>query len=56
MHTRLASAKNKFLLSAGALLLASTVLAPLSLAHAADKTSVKSVFNKVYKGTGETAW
>ena len=53
MHTRLASAKNKFLLTAGALLLASTVLAPLSLAHAADKTSVKV---GIMSGEDEDVW
>lgn len=53
MHTRVASLKNKFLLSAGALLLASAALSPLSLAHAADKTSVKV---GIMSGEDEDVW
>lgn len=57
MHTRLASAKNKFhqalFFTAGALLLASATLSPSSAAHAAEKTTLKV---GIMSGEDEDVW
>lgn len=53
MHTRFASAQNKLLLTVGALLVAGSVVAPFSVAQAADKTAVKV---GIMSGEDEDVW